>query len=225
MDLSPPLFKNRTEAGRRLAERLATEAFGEVAVYALPRGGVPVATEIASALRAPLDLLLVRKVGAPGNPELALGAVVDGEPPGMVVNEDVARMLGVDDGYLHQAAARELAEIGRRRRLYLQDRPRVDPRGKTAIVVDDGLATGATARAAVRSLRQQGAAHIILAAPVASREAAADLRRETDRLVCLAEPANFMGVGAWYADFHQLDDAEVIGLLAGARSGGTSVTG
>lgn len=213
-----PLFANRREAGRRLGDVLAAQTLGPVIVYALPRGGVPVALEVARRLAAPLDLILVRKIGAPGYPELALAAVVDGAEPLMVVNESVQRQTGASDAFIAQAQARELAEIERRRRLYLGDRPRRDPAGQTAIVVDDGLATGATALAAVRGLKRQGAGRVVLAVPVASREAAAVLGGEADDLVCLAEPEHLMSVGRYYGDFHQLEDTEVLAQLAEAKS-------
>jgi predicted phosphoribosyltransferase len=213
-------FTDRTEAGRLLADRLSGRDLGEVIVYALPRGGVPVAYEVAERLDAPLDLALVRKIGAPGQPELALAAVIDGEHPRMVVNEAVRRATQASAAYLEEGRTRELAEIERRRRLYFGGRARPDPRGKTAIVVDDGLATGSTAAAAVRALRDQGAARVILAVPVAPADTAAQMRTEVDELVCLAEPALFRGVGAFYLDFHQLDDREVLALLADAAAFG-----
>jgi len=220
MAAQPPLFANRAEAGRSLAERLVSRRFESPIVYALPRGGVPVAFEIARALEAPLDLVLVRKIGAPGQPELALAAVVDGERPQLVLNEEVARMTGATPAFLEREGARELAEIERRRRLYFGDRPRPDPTGRTAIVVDDGLATGATARAAIRGLRSQGAANVVLAVPVAPADTAGAMRQEVDELVCLAEPLRFWGVGAFYADFHQLSDEEVLDHLARSRAFG-----
>jgi putative phosphoribosyl transferase len=213
-------FADRTEAGRLLAEALVVRAPKDAIVYALPRGGVPVALEIARALDAPLDLALVRKIGAPGQPELALAAVVDGDSPHMVVNEELVRATGVTPAYLEREKARELAEIERRRRLYLADRPHADPKGRTAIIVDDGLATGATALAAIEALRARGVAKIILAVPVAPPQTAEAMRAEVDEFVCLAEPAMFWGVGGFYDDFHQLTDSEVVQLLREAMDFG-----
>jgi len=221
MSAHDPPFADRAEAGRWLAEKLSARALRDVVVYALPRGGTPVAFEIARALNAPLDLVLVRKIGAPGQPELALAAVVDGAAPHTVINQDVQRLTGASPEYLAQARTRELAEIERRRRLYFADRQRPDPKGKTAIVVDDGLATGATARAAIEGLRAQGVAKVILAVPVAPPETATAFRAEVDDVVCLAEPADFRGVGRFYADFHQLADEEVLELLDAAAAFGT----
>ncbi len=209
-------FADRAEAGRRLAARLAgSRDWAQVrpVVYALPRGGVPVAREIATALQAPLDVILVRKIGAPGQSELALGAVVDGTPPQMVVNEDVRRMTGADDAFLTAARSRELSEITRRRALYRPDRPPIDPAGCTAIVVDDGLATGATAKAALTAIRQQAAAHTVLAVPVAPVQTLAEMHDFADEVVCLIPARHFEGVGAYYGDFHQLSDDETIALL------------
>lgn len=207
------MFSDRAEAGRRLAELLAGRDLVDPVLYALPRGGVPVAVEIGRRLNVPVDLVLVRKIGAPGSPELALGAVTDGAQGMTVINPDVARLTGASAAYLGQVRARELAEIERRRALYLGDRPRSDPRGRTAIVVDDGLATGATARVAAMALREQGAARIIAAVPVAPADTVAALKDDFDEVICLEQPAPFYGVGAWYRDFHQLSDEEVVALL------------
>lgn len=222
-----PLFQDRADAGRRLAAILADRGRSSLGpatpvIYALPRGGVPVAFEIARRLEAPLDLALVRKIGAPGHPELALAAAVDGDHPHLLVNEGVRRATGADEAYLAQARARELGEIERRRAVYFGDRVRPDPRGRTAIIVDDGLATGATALAAVRSLRPKGAARVILAVPVAPPGAADLLRNEVDAFICLATPVDFRSVGQAYADFHQLEDREVLELLAEAAAFGSA---
>ena len=189
-------------------------------VYALPRGGVLVALEIARALRAPLDLVLVRKIGAPGAPEVALGAVVDGEHAQTVINEEVRRRSGADDVFLERARARELAELERRRSLYLGDRAQVDPAGRTAIVVDDGLATGATMKAALIAMKRQGAAKVCVAVPVAPEDALQEIGEQADLVVCLHPARQFYGVGAFYDDFHQLTDAETVGLLRQGWAGG-----
>ena len=212
-----PRFAGRTEAGRLLAARIAALRLRNPVVYALPRGGVPVAAEVADALHAPLDLVLVRKIGAPGQPELALGAVVDGDAPETVLNPEIMEVTGATDAFIEAARRRELAEIERRRLRYLAGHPRIDPAGREAVVVDDGIATGATARAALHALRRRGAARLVLATPVAPAETLKALRGEADEIVCLFQPAPFFGIGAFYRDFHQLADDEVIGLLA-ARS-------
>ena len=206
-------FSDRFDAGRRLAARLATLDPVRPVVYALPRGGVPVALEIARALHAPLDLILVRKIGAPGAPEVALGAIVDGASPQTVINEDVRRLSRADDIYLERAKQRELAELERRRAAYLGSRAQINPAGHTAIIVDDGLATGATAKAALIAVKNQGAAKVILAIPVAPAETLAEMRRYADTIVCLHPAKSFQGVGSFYQDFHQLTDEETIGLL------------
>jgi erythromycin esterase-like protein/predicted phosphoribosyltransferase/dienelactone hydrolase len=207
------LFADRIDAGRRLAARVKAANHVDPVVYALPRGGVPVAAEIARAIGAPLELVLVRKIGAPGHPELALGAVVDGEAPHTVINAEVARLTGADEAYLDKVRGAELAEIERRRAFYLGDRPRVSPKGRTAIVVDDGLATGATAKAAMQALRRQGAARVVLAVPVGPADTLAEMAAEADEVICLETPQRFYGVGAFYDDFHQLTDEETMRLL------------
>lgn len=219
-------YRDRTEAGQELARALGEKARGETVIYALPRGGVPVAFEVARALDAPLDVLLVRKIGLPGQPELAVAAVANGTDPHIVVNEDVAEMAGVSRSELVELADRELREIERRHSLYRRPAERPDPKGKTAIVVDDGLATGATARAALEAMRASGASKVILAVPVGSAHALRKMSDCADEVICLLQPANFSSVGQWYDDFHQLSDAEVIALLeqratdASARPGG-----
>ena len=218
MDFQSPPFVDRAQAGRKLALALASLGLKNGVVYALPRGGVPIGFEIAKALHVPLDLCLVRKIPAPGQPELALGAVVDGDRPQLVVNEIVQQLTGASAAYLEQEKARGLAEIERRRRLYFGGRAQIDPAGKTAIVVDDGLATGATARAAIKALRRQGAGRVVLAVPVAPKDTAKSMRLEVDDLVCLLEPADFGGVGGYYADFHQLSDDEVLDCLSRAET-------
>ena len=207
------LFIDRRDAGRQLASRLKALNLAEPVVYALPRGGVPLAVEIARTLKAPMDLVLVRKIGAPGQPELALAAVVDGEDARTVVNEAIGELTGSDVAYLEKARRRELDEIERRRALYFGGRRRVSPAGRTAIVIDDGLATGATAKAALRALRRQGAAKVVLAVPIAPLDTVEKMRAEADVVVCLHTPQRFFGVGAFYSDFHQLTDEETLGLL------------
>jgi len=209
-------FRNREEAGRALAERLSGYASRNPVVFALPRGGVPVAAEIARALHAPLDLLFVRKVGLPWQPELAYAAVVDGNPPETVINEDVARYEPMSEREFADAVRRELDEIKRRRELYLTGRPSIDPIGRAAIVVDDGLATGTTARAALRALKRRQPSSLVLAVPVAPRSTVRELSPLVDELVCLAMPEPFDAIGLHYLDFHQLSDDEVIELLRAA---------
>ncbi|MGJ0507863.1 MAG: phosphoribosyltransferase [Methylocystis sp.] len=212
-------FLNREEAGGRLAEKLARLRGEDVVVFALPRGGVPVAAPVAAALGAPLDLVLVRKIGAPYQPELAMGAVADGRAPVVVRNEDVIDVLGVSDARFDEACARECAEIERRRALYLGERPRAQAQGRVAVVVDDGVATGATTRAALRAVRAQAPKRLILAVPVASTEALDALAAEADEIVCLEAHDWFRGVGGYYADFRQTEDTEVIALLDRYGSG------
>ena len=210
---SRSLFLDRADAGRKLAARLLALGLDRPVVYALPRGGVPVGLEVANALKAPLDLIMVRKIGAPGQPELALAAVVDGDDAKTVINEEVARATGADAAFLNTARARELEEIERRRTLYMASRRHVSPTGRTAIVVDDGLATGATAKAALQALRRQGAARVVLAVPVAPFDTLETMRAEADDVVCLEMPQLFYGVGAFYDDFHQLTDEETVAML------------
>jgi putative phosphoribosyl transferase len=210
------MFRDRKAAGRLLAERLKTMSLDRPVVLALPRGGVPVGFEIVTALGAPLDLVLVRKIGAPDQPELALGAVVDGSRPEIVLNEDIVRHLAVPEAWIEAAAERQLAEIERRRRLYFAGRARVPLAGRTAIVVDDGIATGATMEAALHATRRAAPAQLVLAVPVAPPDTLERLRQEVDKVVCLAAPAFFGAVGSFYEDFDQVEDETVADLLARA---------
>jgi len=206
-------FIDRTDAGRRLAKALASYKSRKTVVLALPRGGVPVAAEIAEALGAPLDLILVRKIGAPSQPELALGAVVDGASPVTVRNEEVISLTGVSEHEFAAARDRELAEIERRRKTYLGDRPHPQLASRTVIVVDDGIATGATARAALQAMRLHKPSKLVLAVPVAPTETLRKLRSEVDDLVCLEDYEDFGAIGLFYSNFRQVSDAEVIALL------------
>lgn len=207
-------FRDRKDAGRRLADALRGFKDGHPVVLALPRGGVPVAAEVARALGAPLDLLLVRKIGVPFHPELAMGAVVDGAAPLVVRNEDVIRMAQVSEAEFAAIRDRELAEIKRRRARYVGDRSHPDLKGQVAIVIDDGIATGATTRAALRAVRKQEPSRLILAVPVAPTGTLRELRQEADEVMSLENYEPFGAVGAYYADFGQTSDEEVAALLA-----------
>jgi putative phosphoribosyl transferase len=210
------LFSNRTDAGAVLAKRLLEYAGRpDVLVLALPRGGVPVAFPLACALRAPLDVFLVRKLGVPGYEELALGAIATGGV--RVLNDDVRREIDLPDDVIDALAEREALELRRRELRYRGERPLPAVRGRIVILIDDGLATGATMRAAVLALRQMEPAKLIVAVPVAAPETCEALRREADQVVCLATPDPFLAVGAWYDDFSQTSDEEVTALLKEAR--------
>jgi putative phosphoribosyl transferase len=208
------VFANRTEAGRLLARELLARKLVDPVVLALPRGGVPVAAEVAVALHAPLDLLLVRKIGAPAHRELAVAAIAEGPQGELVIDRETLEMTGTTQAYVDREANEELQEIARRRAIYLHDRAPVPVGGKTAIVVDDGIATGTTVRAALQSLRARKPARLVLAVPVAPPGVVAALRSEVDDLVCLSQPPYFYAVGVHYADFHQVSDDEVIATLA-----------
>jgi putative phosphoribosyl transferase len=207
------IFADRRDAGRQLGIALAKFTGQNPLVLALPRGGVPVGYEVAKALDAPLDVLLVRKIGAPGHPELGIGAVVDGANPQIVLNEDVVRLVGASDDYIAAEAERQQRELERRRVTYRGGQKPPDLKGRVAIVVDDGIATGGTARAVLQALAQSDAARIVLAMPVAPRETIAALEKEADEIVCLAMPEPFSSVGQHYRDFEQTSDDEVIALL------------
>jgi predicted phosphoribosyltransferase len=206
------LFPNRTEAGRQLARKLTAYANRpDVLVLALPRGGVPVAYEVARALNAPLDVFLVRKLGLPGRPELAMGAIATGGV--RVLNESVVRALGIPDQLIDSVAADEGRELERRSRHYRGGRPAPGVEGRTVILVDDGLATGSTMRAAIAALRQQGPARIVVAVPVGAPETCAEFQEEADEAICARTPEPFFAVGRWYGDFSQTTDQEVRNLL------------
>ena len=207
-------FIDRTDAGRQLAKALARYKAQRPVVLALPRGGVPVAAEVATALDAPLDLILVRKIGVPFQPELAMGAVVDGGKPVIVRNEDVISLTGVSEREFNATCDQQLAEIERRRKLYLGNRPHPQIAGRTVIVVDDGIATGATTRAALRAIRMRKPSKLVLAVPVAPTESLKELRGEADEIICLEDYEDFGAIGLFYSDFRQVSDTEVIEILA-----------
>lgn len=207
-------FANRLDAGRKLAQALDGYKEQRPVILALPRGGVPVAAVVAEALHAPLDLVLVRKIGVPAQPELAMGAVVDGGDPIIVRNEDVIRYENIDETKFQAICERELAEIERRRRRYLGNRARVNVAGRVAIVIDDGIATGATTRAALRATRQRNPKKLVLAVPVAPTVALGEMRAEADDVICLEDYEFFGAIGYYYADFRQTSDEEVVAALA-----------
>ena len=211
-------FADRREAGRLLARALAPLGLEDPVVLALPRGGVPVGFEVAKALHAPLDILLVRKVGAPRHEEYGIGAVVDGASPQVVIDERAARLVGADQAYIERTVERELAEIERRRAAYRTGRP-APLKDKTLIVVDDGIATGGTVRAALQALGKVGAKEIVLAVPVAPPDSLRHMQGLCDRILCLSSPEPFYAVGAHYLNFDQTDDAEVVQLLEAAKPG------
>ena len=212
-------FADRAAAGRALADALIARNLVQPVILALPRGGVAVAAEIAKALAAPLDIVLVRKIGVPYQPELALAAIVDGDPPEVVVNEDVAELSGIPPDYIETQTRQALAEIERRRKAYLQGRPRVPLQGRTIVLVDDGIATGASIRAALKALRRRHPNRLILAVPVAPAETVAELEKDVDEVICLRQPEPFFAIGVHYADFHQMSDQEVIALLEACAAG------
>ncbi len=207
-------FRDRTDAGHRLAAALSGYARRDPVVLALPRGGVPVALEVAEALHAPLDLLLVRKIGLPDQPELAMGAVVDGAAPIVVRNRDIIAFSGVDEEAFEAVCRRELAEIERRRARYIGARRRAPIAGRVVIVVDDGIATGATVKAALEAIRARGPQELVLAVPVAPPQVLAALRSLVDDIVCLLTPEAFDAIGYFYDDFTQVEDAAVEAALA-----------
>ncbi|HXG43936.1 MAG TPA: phosphoribosyltransferase [Gemmatimonadales bacterium] len=203
-------FADRRDAGRRLAQALERYRSAQPVVLGLPRGGVPVAAEVARALGAPLDVLVVRKLGAPGHPEFAVGAVAAGAT---VLHDDVVQQLGIPPEYLDRVIAQEQEELARRERAYRGSRPGVEVHGRTVILVDDGLATGATAEAAIRVLRAQGAGRIVLAVPVSAPDTLRRLTPLVDDLVCLSAPPGFRAVSLSYDDFSPTSDEEVLACL------------
>lgn len=220
MPVAHPKYLDRRDAGRHLAPLLGGWKGAGAVVFALPRGGVPVAVEIAKALNTPLDLLYVRKIGAPLEPELALGAIVDGSDPDIVLNAALIAKLGVSKRVLGEIVAHELNEIERRRERYGGVSAPLNPTGRPAIVVDDGLATGASMRAAVKALRRRGATRVIAAVPVAPPDAVAALEADGAEVVCPLVTDEFFGVGAFYRDFRQLSDADVSAALDEIRRDG-----
>jgi putative phosphoribosyl transferase len=209
-------FMNRGEAGSRLADKLLHLKDRQPVVLALPRGGVAVGFEIARALDALLDIVLVQKIGVPWQPELALGAVTDGASHETFIDRGLATSLAVPDSYIDEETARQLEEIERRRKSYCEGRPALEVAGHTAIVVDDGIATGATMRVALQAVRRRGPARLVLAVPVAPPDTLEVLREDVDEAVCLETPIELGAIGFYYRDFHQLSDAEVTDLLARA---------
>ena len=212
------MFRDRHQAGQVLARALVKYKGDNPVVYALPRGGVEVAVDVALALEAPLELLLVRKIGLPWQPELAMGAVIDGGKPIIFRNEEVLATVKISPEAFNDACARELAEIERRRRRYMGERVALDPGGRVVIVVDDGIATGATMKVALMALRSRQPKSMILAVPVAARQSLEAFRKEVDAVICLEMPDDLIAIGYYYQDFRQLDDDDVIRLLAQARS-------
>lgn len=211
MNKHSALYENRRDAGRQLAHVLSTTRYD--VVLSLPRGGVPVAYEVATHLQLPLDVVIVRKIGAPGQPEYGLGAVVDGEPPQVVWNQEMLNVVQPTESYLEAEIQRQLSELTRRRQVYIGSRAPINVSERRVLLIDDGIATGGTARAAARALRQAGAKAVTLAVPVAPQSTLDELATEVDDLICLATPTPFIAVGMHYQDFTQTSDNEVTDLL------------
>lgn len=210
-------FRDRAEAGRRLAEALDHLAGTDAVVLGLPRGGVPVAFEVADRLGLPLDVVVVRKVGAPNNPEFGVGAV--GEEGVVLLNRSTLHRLGLREEDLQATVEEEQEELARRLHRYRRGRPAAEIKGRTAVLVDDGVATGGSAKAAVEVLRERGAGKVVLAVPVGPPDSVAELEMVADEVICLATPASFMAVGSWYRDFGQTRDEQVVDLLEKAYDG------
>lgn len=214
-----PIFKDRIDAGQHLAAELVHKHYKEPRVLALPRGGVPVAYEVAQALGAPLDVCVVRKLGFPHQPEFAMGAIAEGVT---ILDHDLVRMMNVSEHAVDAVVAAERSELQRREHAYRPGLPPLDVKDKTVIIVDDGLATGATMRAAIAAVKNQGPAHVVVAAPVGAPDTCQALRAEADEVICLATPDPFSAVGLWYASFPQTSDDEVHRLLAAAKGNANS---
>lgn len=219
------IFNDRKQAGQLLAEKLVRFRNEHPLVLALPRGGLPVGLEIAKALEAPLDVVLVRKIGAPGQEELAAGAIVDGEQPELVLNQEVVEFYDISNEYLEDQKRQQLAEIERRRTQYLEGRAPADIMDKTLIIVDDGIATGASMSAAVRALKRRRPRKVIVAVPVAPGETVTKLEKEADEVICLDMPHAFLAIGNFYQNFAQLTDKDVINILREANSSNKSRNG
>ncbi len=211
-------FRDRTDAGKALADVLAEHAYEDPVILALPRGGAPVAIEVARRLRAPMDLVMVRKIGVPSQPELAAAAIVNGDDPQIVVNDHVARAVGLSRDDIDALAEVQLEEIRRRRGVYLQGRSPLPIQGRTAIVVDDGIATGATMRVSLKALGKRNPAQLVLAVPVAPKDVLEELQNEVDHVVCLTSPVPFWSVGSHFSNFGQTSDEEVVQLLNEANA-------
>lgn len=222
-DYDDMIFEDRADAGRRLAPRLLKYKDENPVVLAVPRGGVPVAFEIARALNAPLDVIIARKLGAPGQSELGIGAVTDGDHPDMILNRELLGALQVPRDYLQREIENQLKEIRRRQQVYRGGRPRAALKDRTVIVVDDGIATGGSIRAALRGVKRGSPRRVILAVPVGPADTIEDLAQEADEVVCLSTPLTFYGIGQFYRDFHQLDDDEVVRMLEAGRPEQTTV--
>lgn len=207
------MFRDRQEAGEKLGASLELLQLQDSIVLALPRGGVPVAAEVAKVLKAPLDLVIVRKVGAPGNPELAVAAIVDGDPPDVVLNREIVEAYALDDSALRALIARERPELERRRAVYRGKGLPLSVAGKTVIVVDDGAATGTTMKVAIRALKRRSPRKIIVALPVAPPETVDELAQEADLTICLNQPTRFRALSYYYGSFPQLSDSEVIDMM------------
>jgi putative phosphoribosyl transferase len=214
------MFRDRSDAGRQLAEKLRHLKDAKTVVLALPRGGVPVGFEVARALGAPLDVLLVRKIGVPWQPELALGAITDGDDPEIYIDRDLTRLLGIPEDDIKKATSQQFEELERRRLAYCAGRRPVDIRGTTTIIVDDGIATGATMRVALQAARKRHPARLVLAVPVAAADTIEELRPLADEVICVEAPAGLGAIGFHYADFHQMSDDEVTAVIAQSAEAG-----